>query len=698
MLRRKCVSKGCKEFLDEEDPLQQQYHDSACQRREQDKRYRAKKAIQRETAGIADALNSTDEKVREVLANAARRGPAFEALLRKENRYALEGLLSGDLTYDVAGQLIGFERSTISRAMMAMRDMIADNTAAQSWAVSADNLALLGPSDEDIRIALEDPDSNVFEEILEDLVAAWEEWRNRHLTDERGNAYITKPFHRHWIKEILRAILTGSRLMILSPPRHGKTQLLIDFCLWLLLRDPNIRILWIAANGDLVADWIASLEDQLENNVSLRQAYLGPGQDFKPQRNTGKSWSRTQFTVATRSITGIKSPSMNGVGRGGRILSRDVDFMIVDDIEDDQSTIQPKAREDTRKWFAQTAGSRKQSNTGVVVIGSRQHPDDLYGALNDNPEWPTIIEEAHSSACELDPLDEPIHEECMLFPERNDYKWLQGQRRSFAITGGESLFLMVYQNVATAEGLMIFDPVAMRACRSDRAIGEYPQGLDLVAGLDPAIVGYQAAVLWGYQRWTGRLYLIDIDNTAGAGIPGWRDLIKQWLKDYDLRHWVIEDTAAQRGYQQDAWVVEFRNTQGIHIEGHHTGRNKWDKRVGVTALSTQFKEFVTYENPQNKQMETMRRIDMPYGTPEAKAKTDLYIAQAVHFSQNANKPAGGLSGYKSDVVMASWFPMKAIRRWVVEDAAEVEYDYVPTFGGFTPQMDYHKPPWRSISA
>ena len=51
------------------------------------------------------------------------------------------------------------------------------------------------------------------------------------------------------------------------------------------------------------------------------------------------------FTVGTRTVTGIKSPTMVGIGRGGKILSRDCDIIIADDIEDHSSTMQPASRE-----------------------------------------------------------------------------------------------------------------------------------------------------------------------------------------------------------------------------------------------------------------------------------------------------------------------------------------------------------------
>ena len=74
--------------------------------------------------------------------------------------------------------------------------------------------------------------------------------------------------------------------------------------------------------------------------------------------------------VGTRTVTGIKSPTMVGIGRGGKILSRDCDIIIADDIEDHSSTMQPASRENTRNWWTTTLSSRKEEHTAMVVIGS----------------------------------------------------------------------------------------------------------------------------------------------------------------------------------------------------------------------------------------------------------------------------------------------------------------------------------------
>jgi hypothetical protein len=84
---------------------------------------------------------------------------------------------------------------------------------------------------------------------------------------------------------------------------------------------------------------------------------------------------------------------MVGIGRGGKILSRDCDIIIGDDLEDHSSTMQPASRENTRNWWTTTLSSRKEEHTAIIVIGSRQHYDDLYSHLLDNESWQTLVKE-----------------------------------------------------------------------------------------------------------------------------------------------------------------------------------------------------------------------------------------------------------------------------------------------------------------
>ena len=112
------------------------------------------------------------------------------------------------------------------------------------------------------------------------------------------------------------AIEKGEQQMILSPPRHGKTDLLIHFAVWIICTSPNIRILWVGGNEEIAKNAVSSVLDQLESNELLIEEICGPGVKFQPKVRSGKSWSSGQFTVGTRTITGIKSPTMVAVGKG----------------------------------------------------------------------------------------------------------------------------------------------------------------------------------------------------------------------------------------------------------------------------------------------------------------------------------------------------------------------------------------------
>mgnify|MGYP003112684552 FL=1 len=503
-------------------------------------------------------------------------------------------------------------------------------------------------------------------QVAEKTLSDFSDFRDRYFQTEQGVAYETPDFHIKWIEEIMKTIEEGGQHMILSPPRHGKTDLLIHFAVWLICKNPNVRILWVGGNEEISKNAVSSVLDQLENNELLIEEFCGPGEKFKPTSRTGKAWSQNGFTVGTRTVTGIKSPTMVGLGRGGKILSRDCDIIIADDIEDHSSTMQPSSRENTRNWWTTTLSSRKEEHTAIVVIGSRQHYDDLYSHLSENESWTTTIEEAHDTACTLP--EEVEHTDCMLWGSKRTHKWLMDRKRAAETTGGRAIYEMVYLNVAMPEGLALFDRVEIEACRDQgRDIGTVPPGTRLIAGLDPASTGYQAAFLWAVDVERNVLHMVDMNNSLGGGIPQALNVIKEWWMKYNLSHWVIEENGFQKAIRQDRSIRDFASTHGIFLEGHETHNNKFDPIFGVTAMRPLFTE---------------NKISLPYLGFEAQEKVNLYTSQLVYFSSAKTKSKS--IGTKTDIVMASWFPMKAIRRMQKERFAELGYDYSPSFSGYEP--------------
>ena len=366
---------------------------------------------------------------------------------------------------------------------------------------------------------------------------------------------------------------------------------------------------------------------------------------------------------------------MVAVGKGGKILFRGCEIIIADDIEDHQTTQQPGARESTRQWWTTTLSSRKEEHTAVVVIGSRQHPDDLYNHLLESDNFTSIVETAHKIDCVIPEHLEEEHITCMLWPNKRTYKWLQSRLHSAESTGGRQTFEMVYYNQAYVEGTQIFTMAMIDQCmRPDLVLGQVYQNLHLVAGLDPASSGYQASVLWGIDTYRGELFLVDLENRRGGGVRAALDQMSDWLHKYDCRHWIVEENGFQTAIRQDENIKEFTLRSGITLQGHMTGKNKHDPLYGVGAMADLF------EN---------KRIHLPTGDGESNAKVQKYRQQLLYFD---GKPVSKRNKEKTDIVMASWFPMKVFRRMQKEHAADLGLDYNPSYGDYK-MTDMNEAPW-----
>jgi hypothetical protein len=559
-----------------------------------------------------------------------------------------ESLANGDINVAGVAAVLDTSSATVSRMLAAYKIDIQTEVAAEGWELS------------------DDTKSN-----LENFSS----FRSKYFATETGEKYETADFHENWISSILKAIDEGNELLILSPPRHGKTELLIHFAVYQIMLNPNIRIMWVGGNEDIAKNAVSSVLDHLEQNERLQEDFCAPGKNFKPDNRSGKNWSQNQFTVGTRTVPGIKSPTMVAVGKGGKILSRDCDLIIADDIEDHQTTMQPGARENTRQWWTTTLSSRKEEHTAVVVIGSRQHSDDLYHHLLANDSFESIVETAHKVECTIPDHLVDEHQDCLLWPSKRTMRWLMSRQQAAETTGGRQIYEMVYYNQAFVEGTQIFSIDMIDKCmRPDLVVGQIPGNLHLVAGLDPASSGYQAAVLWGVNAYRGELFLIDLENRQGGGVKHALQIMSDWFHRYDLQHWVIEENGFQSAIRQDDKIKEFVLRSGITMQGHVTGKNKHDPMYGVGSMANLF------EN---------NKIYLPTGNSESLAKVNAYRTQLLYFD---GKPVSQRNKEKTDIVMAGWFPMKVFRRMNKEQAANMGLDYDASFQEYDYDMT-NEAPW-----
>ncbi len=616
-----CLANDCTHVL----PAgRRKYCSDKCANRIKKRAYRANKAT--DTYLVEKIVDTNVQK---------RRGNYY-AIMEKKNFF--EDMLKGTKTKQEVADILGCSLPTVTRSLSAYL------------------------KDEALRVNHESLQKNgEAQAALDDFV----QFRDKYFLTEQNVPYETPEFQKRWIDAILQTIENGKRLMVLSPPRHGKTDLLTHFCVYMICKNPNMRIMWVGGNEDIAKNAVGSVLDHLENNEQLIQDYA-TYEGFRPMNKSGKSWSTSQFTVATRTVSGIKSPTLVAVGKGGKILSRDADLIISDDIEDHGSTVQPSARENTKNWWTTTLQSRKEEHTGMVVIGSRQHPDDLYNALLNNDAWETIVERAHDLEIPLD-QESNDQDEHMLWKGKRSHKWLMEQLAAAETTGGRAIFEMVYLNKAVPAGMELFGSEMIDSCLDrSRILGDVPPHTALIAGLDPASTGYQAAVLWAYNQKTGQLWLVDLRNDLGGGISKALKVMQEWHEQYFLSHWIVEENGFQKAIGQDKEIKNWAGANGVRIEGHQTYKNKWDPVFGVTAMVPMYEQ---------------QKINLPWGNPQTQRKVNVLRQQLIYFSSASGTNSKSVNS-KTDLVMASWFPMKRVRQTVKLMLSEVDNDYNPSYSNY----------------
>jgi hypothetical protein len=276
----------------------------------------------------------------------------------------------------------------------------------------------------------------------------------------------------------------------------------------------------------------------------------------------------------------------------------------------------------------------------------------------------------------------------MLFPSLRTYDWLMTKKRAAEALGLPESYEMVYLNRPRATESMVFVKEEIEQTYDlNRTLGipkvtiidqygeEVPAPLRNVAGLDPAFSGYQAAFAWSFDPTTDRQWMIDLDNHLGGGIVPAFNIIKLWFEMYQMRHWVIEDNLYDTAIRDDPRIVEFCRRNDIFLEGHQTLMNKHDPFFGLTAMRRLFSE---------------KLVNLPAGDDTSRAKTKLYQEQLLAYSDEIKKSRRN----KSDVLMASWFPQRAIRRWQKETQAAMSVEYEEDFAGWEAGFDeYNESPW-----
>lgn len=213
------------------------------------------------------------------------------------------------------------------------------------------------------------------------LQAAQQELAARVLAKRRLLPFVQRlnpRYHAGWVhKDIARRLEQFSddvakglspRLMILMPPRAGKSELASRmFPAWHLGHYPDHEIISCAYNVSLAESFSRKVKEAIEDPAyqSVFATRLHP--DFRSNGEWAVADARGGYVAA---------------GVGGGITGRGCHILLIDDpIKNAEEADNADTREKLWDWYGSTAYTRLAPGGGVLCIQTHWHDDDLAGRL-----------------------------------------------------------------------------------------------------------------------------------------------------------------------------------------------------------------------------------------------------------------------------------------------------------------------------
>jgi hypothetical protein len=196
-------------------------------------------------------------------------------------------------------------------------------------------------------------------------------------------ATIETPALRLIDEAVLRAVDAiergeSARLAVAMPPQEGKSRrLTIATPLWLLVRNPDLRV----GIASFESDNATTFSREVRNMI----AAYGSGTVLNPRPLSedllgislrGDSTSVSRFSIAGH-VGGLVA-----VGMKGGLTGKPLDVLVVDDpYKDREQADSAEHRAKVWAWWANVAVPRLPSAALVILVQTRWHPDDLFGAV-----------------------------------------------------------------------------------------------------------------------------------------------------------------------------------------------------------------------------------------------------------------------------------------------------------------------------
>jgi len=469
--------------------------------------------------------------------------------------------------------------------------------------------------------------------------------------------YKNAPHHNEWYSVLQDS--TNRKIVILAPRNHAKsTCLSINYPLWEMWRNPEIRIVIISNTASQASSFLRAIKFVIERDDKYKRI-VG---ELKPRYP--EKWTDNEIII--NRYTKEKDPTISTVGTGGAILSKRADLILADDILNKDNTRTPEQRQKVEEWWKDVVMPVLEPNHGRIIwISTAFSSEDLSQKLladptfdyrkvfraiereSDNKElWEKYREILfHSGKEEANRFYEANKKEMLsgskvLWEERWSYKRLCDER----ISSGVRSFNLMYQNDPVNDETAVFRESWIEQCKDTkrRLLDTFQQStydmqiMVITQGVDLAISEDELAnetVITTLAK-NGDNKFVILNAVGGHWSPSeTRANIKGQNDRFNPALILVENNAFQA-----SMVKDLQSTSTAPIKGFTTGGEKFDEFVGINSLA------VAMENGQ-----FIIPADPSHG------RTIDYYERIKH--EMMSFP----SGHTGDWLMSLWFAFTALR-------------------------------------
>lgn len=392
--------------------------------------------------------------------------------------------------------------------------------------------------------------------------------------------------------------------LTLLPRDHGKSAMIAYRVAWMIVKRPDIRVLYVSSTSNLAEKQLKFIKDILASDTVRR---YWP-ELVKKEEGKRKKWSSTEIEVdhPLREYEAVRDPTVFAAGLTTSITGLHFDIAVLDDVVVMENAYTDEGRRKVKSQYSLLA-SIEGADSEEWVVGTRYHPKDLYSDMME------MIQEIYNDEGEIIG-EEPIYEKFertvesrgdgtgeFLWPrqQRSDGKWFGFDRKILAQKRGKYLdrtqfYAQYYNNPNSPEGSGIDRTKFQYYDRSflQQKMGRWTfrgHPLNVFASIDFAYStgkksDYTAICVIGVDP-ENRIYIMDIERFKTDKVSDYFKKILDLHIKWGFKKLRAEVTAAQKTIV-NTLKDEYIRKQGLvlSIDEHKPNRHNGSKEERMAAV------------------------------------------------------------------------------------------------------------------